>query len=564
MSFAGLNLDKAVARICHSRHARKSSPYFLILGAGVSVPSVPLAWEIKNECKQRAQKLGLADGEPPSGAQEEYSYWLTQAYPDPDERRAFFRKKIEYKPISQANLRIAHLLGEGALTRVAVTSNFDDFLARSLRLFGIKHVVCDHPATSARLDLDGSDVQVVHVHGTYWFYDLINTDDEIIERATGMRSGPGIRDVLDDLLRNRVPLVVGYSGWEKDVIMTALKERLKKRLRHQLYWFCYSADAAASLPKWLSSHPNVSLVLPKPSQKQPAEKVLDSLIRAFELSAPALTRDPLAFFAKRLAEELPMNAAQVTDPYLLRAVVERVELAAKEFGDEGAFFERTEKVRDAIRRSRYGLARTRFVRATKATTLSAKESRELLNAFWPALGHGKSPSEDLKIYRCFIEVASLQKHLGDTLERRLATAYIGLVATLDREGRHQESARQATEAIGELRDSLTRMPRAMLRLNRLQARALLNDGQLEVASEKYRKLLTGLPHKGKKIFSHDHLAARREYATALIAQGRVDLAKQILAKLIRDLSKKTAPSAFRSDLEVAVRLRASLSTNQVA
>src|SRR5450631_3512683 len=67
--------------------------------------------------------------------------------------------------------------------KAAITTNFDDFISRSLTIFGEPHIVCDHPETIQRIDPETDDLQIVHVHGTYWFYDCCNLEGEVEARS---------------------------------------------------------------------------------------------------------------------------------------------------------------------------------------------------------------------------------------------------------------------------------------------------------------------------------------------------------------------------------------------
>ena len=126
-----------------------------------------------------------------------------------------------------------------------MTPNFDDQLSRALRLFGYDAEVIDNPATVDFLDRERTrDVQIVHVHGTYRHYDCRNLLPEIKANA---RSRGGMRRFLAQLLdSHRSPVVLGYSGWEGDVIMSALSEHLRRRKRfglpNKIYWFCYRRE----------------------------------------------------------------------------------------------------------------------------------------------------------------------------------------------------------------------------------------------------------------------------------------------------------------------------------
>ena len=130
-----------------------------------------------------------------------------------------------------ANLRLAHLLIQGDGSQILITPNFDEFVLKALGIFGYgKLRLCDHPETVERVGPEEQDVQIIHVHGTYRYYDLANLKPQIESRATGSQSTSfTMLGLLDRILVNRSPLVVGYSGWEGDVIMSALHRRLERR-----------------------------------------------------------------------------------------------------------------------------------------------------------------------------------------------------------------------------------------------------------------------------------------------------------------------------------------------
>jgi len=70
--------------------------------------------------------------------------------------------------------------------------------------------------------------------------------------------------MLDQLLARHSPLVIGYSGWDGDLIMEAIKRRLKFSLPYNLYWFLSSEREHGTLPTELKDHPNVIFVIPEP------------------------------------------------------------------------------------------------------------------------------------------------------------------------------------------------------------------------------------------------------------------------------------------------------------
>ena len=268
-----IDLETAVREILLSsvdqgENATKRSewPFFFISGAGVSYPSVPLSHEILEECKERAKKKKspVKQFDDPDKEYKEYTYWLHQAYPSPRDRQKYFRSLIHGKDISHATLRLVQLLESRRIGQIVVTPNFDDLIARGLTLFGVDFQIFDHPATVARVRPNRTDlIQLVHVHGTYWNYDIENLENEL--GAAAKDRGPyGMLSMMRNLLHTMSPIVVGYAGWENDVIMTSLKEHCQRtQWPYNLYWFCYDEKAVEALPKWLTNHGCVRVVVPQ-------------------------------------------------------------------------------------------------------------------------------------------------------------------------------------------------------------------------------------------------------------------------------------------------------------
>jgi tetratricopeptide (TPR) repeat protein len=461
-----ISLSEAVGEIRRTVKVQGKSPFFFIVGAGISHPIVPLAEGIVQDCKK------LKPGEEPKNksALERYSYWLAHAYPGADSRRKYFNEMVWGKPISEANLRLAHLLG-CSLAKIVVTPNFDDFLSRALHLFGQHHLVCDHPQTAARVNLEEDEIQILHVHGTYKFYDLANLQEEVRLRAA---SAPGLSmsGLLDALLRQHSPLVVGYSGWADDVIMTALKRRLKSELPNNLYWFCYRHEDRDQLPEWLKRHRDVRFVLPEPaaagtikltadSEKMdagvinqylaaepnlPATKVFERLIEAFEVQTPALLQDPLGHLVQRLKESFPVPQSSIdSDPYALRSIVVRVSRARDWLLEVSLeeFERRMEALRNAVRRANY-LEAVNAASKLRPDDFQDRpeEAKEYLSALRAAARALDKPEERLRAWNKIIEVAdSLVKHYqrDNAVEIHLAWALCEKGETLQHLGRSKEA-----------------------------------------------------------------------------------------------------------------------------
>ena len=445
-----IELDEAVSRIkqaCEDRVSDSHSPFFFMVGAGLSYPSVPLAPDIVSKCKEVAQHYGRGNELAEKNALDTYSYWFQTAYAEPKRRQKYLHDLIHGKPITHANFRLAHLLLSNKISNLVVTVNFDDFLAKALTLFGEPHIVCDHPQTVGRINHNDPLLQIVHLHGSYWFYDCCNLRGELEERAQDSRQTTStMASLLNTILWDRSPLVIGYSGWEGDVFMQALRRRLATPLGSNIYWFCYSKTNVDALPSWARENPNIWFVLPtpkpltKPEAKDleqasesrpsagviqaktlsvkkddesvlPADTVLDRLIQAFNLEAPELTKDPLGFFAARLESSLPISdiSDAGTDIYAIKSVIERVRNAKTREreahqADVKPSASALEQVRDALRRADFREA-VRQAAKINLSFLTGKELDELADAMWSvATGLFDNSEDELSAYDLIVTI----------------------------------------------------------------------------------------------------------------------------------------------------------------
>ena len=438
-----LDLQTAISHIVQVVRESDKPPFFFVVGAGISEPFVPLAPAIESHCRKEAAGHGRVDAPPSNKPIDTYSHWFSRAFPQADQRQAFLRKLIEDRPISPANLRLAHLLIKNSVTNLVVTPNFDDFLSRALTIFGRRHILCDHPRTVDRVDAERDDTQIVHVHGTYPFYDCCNLKAEIEGRAQQLPDTIlSMLALLDNILAHRSPIVIGYGGWEGDVIMTALKRRVcsGSALRCNVYWFCYSEDQIDQLPEWLKDNPHVCVVAPpKPAEPArgdtgertqegtteplgiarpasaiptaaaskrgatdvlPARKVLDELIKSLGLEAPELTSDPLGFFVNHVERQLGTGDAEddVQDIYLIGNVVRRLKRAKDLEADLSAADAQIEAIRDALRRSEYREA-IQQAGELEHTALAEEQLQDLAqSALAAAIGLFDNSAEELRGY----------------------------------------------------------------------------------------------------------------------------------------------------------------------
>src|SRR4051812_6858201 len=111
---AFVDLDTAVGEIgqaCSDNpRADIKHPFFFMLGAGISFPSIPLAAGIVDQTMRKAIGLGRSDPPPSALPIDAYSYWFERAYPQARSRQGFLRGLIHGQPISPASFRLAHLL----------------------------------------------------------------------------------------------------------------------------------------------------------------------------------------------------------------------------------------------------------------------------------------------------------------------------------------------------------------------------------------------------------------------------------------------------------------------
>lgn len=438
---------------------------------------------------------------------DKYSHWLEKAYPQASQRQRYFKKLIENQPISHANFRLAHLLSEERLATLVVTPNFDDFLSRALTLFGQPHIVCDHPNTVERIDTESTEIQIVHVHGTYWFYDCCNLRGEIEARTEDSRErAVTMTSLLDTILSRHSPIVIGYAGWEGDVIMTALKRRLQSGLPNNLYWFAFRPDDVEGLRSLLRNHRDACVVVPdKPTKPAPEPKipsgeklattpneleptlqaqfVLDKLVAAFTRDSPALTLDPIGFFAEQLRKSFPQESSDKPgeDIYELRDIIRRVE-RVRATGEEKltAIEAQIEKVRDAVRRSSY-LEALETVRQVNPTTLTLAQREALIeSAMSAALGLADNSELELEGYDLVLRLATSEVADRLPVSQTIAMALYNKGVTLGHLKRSGEDIQAYEELLRRFSDATeidTREHLAMALVNKAIALGRLNRSE---------------------------------------------------------------------------------------
>lgn len=525
MTVRKINVDEAVRElICATEETE--NPFFFIVGAGISSDSVPLASEIINKCKK---KLKIQDEESNTlggNGADDYSKWLQKAFPHSISRQNFFRELIENQNITTANFKLAHLLSAGNLANIVVTPNFDDFLSRALTLFNIKHIVCDHPGTSFKVNVERTDIQIVHVHGTYLSYDCCNLTNEINERNQASNTtNSTMASLFDRIADTRSPIVVGYSGWENDVIMTSLKKRLETRLPYNLYWFCYNYDSYQNLPDWLVYHNDVVFIVPSEKRLEDApfteqlqkNKVLDAniifdkLISQLDLPEPEITSDPIQFFIKFIGGNNPASG-DTNDAFFLGHVVEKLKKLKKleesrpvETADYN-FFQTT---RQFVRRSQYDKA-LKVLDSININNLKERNRLELLEVLISIILNVDTEDKDKKrealyAYKLFEEtLASISiksEKMNDFIQATLPI-YV-LKAELHRD---LDELEKALEIINNALDKFTSFDdqgMTLIQAQIIKGELLTGLNRLSEAISVYEELVANLKEKNNPENNND-------------------------------------------------------------
>ncbi|MFE5890702.1 SIR2 family protein [Streptomyces sp. NPDC056468] len=133
---------------------------------------------------------------------------------------------------------------DGSVRGPVITTNFDPLVEVALREVGIDAIAVPVPTDSPLTMEQLSQVPaqpVLHIHG-YW---AGRATSNVPSRITADR--PKLHNLLRELLRNSVVLVVGYSGW-LDGFMKSLRERVLNEadlLQAEVLWAAYETDPAA-------------------------------------------------------------------------------------------------------------------------------------------------------------------------------------------------------------------------------------------------------------------------------------------------------------------------------
>lgn len=249
---------------------RHHGPTALLIGAGCSVKAgIPTANGFAQLIRSNYESI---EGE----GYAECMTRLTDA-----QQKSLIQEQISNADINWAHVAISQLIADTIVERV-LTTNFDPLVLRACAMNGLFPAVYDYAAAPGVFNESTvSDPSVFHLHGQGSGFVLKNSEDEMAELAASLPP------LLNDTLRNRPLLVIGYSG--RDPVFEKLVEQ--REFPHGLYWVTYdNADPAEHVREELiASHDNTSFV-----RGTNADIFLIRLARALECFPPPFIDEPFS------------------------------------------------------------------------------------------------------------------------------------------------------------------------------------------------------------------------------------------------------------------------------
>lgn len=176
--------------------------------------------------------LDSEGGYPEKDNASEYSYYVKQCYPIPDDVRKYFQRICEKKTPSVGYM-LACMLHEAGLVQSIWTTNFDDLVRNAAITTGntVIDVSLDSVDRIFRAD-NRNELLLVKLHGDYKYGELKNSEEEL------SKQDPIFREKLIQFVNDKHLIVSGYSGRDSSV-MDAMKEGYGKRGSGRLYWCGY-------------------------------------------------------------------------------------------------------------------------------------------------------------------------------------------------------------------------------------------------------------------------------------------------------------------------------------
>ncbi len=157
----------------------------------------------------------------------EYSYWFTQYSTASEDIHSFLSELMNNKNPSQSYIFLADLFVNHMFS-VAFTTNFDDLLAESLSLLGVRSKEIWFEADISGSSLSKTSPNIVKLHGDYMYE---NTKNFVSE--TRRLSRP-LQNQMENVLSKGGLIIVGYSGGDNSIMYTL--EMLSEKYSFPLFW----------------------------------------------------------------------------------------------------------------------------------------------------------------------------------------------------------------------------------------------------------------------------------------------------------------------------------------
>lgn len=421
------NIDIIVEEITNAKN--HGHPVALIVGAGVSATAhIPTANGFIDVIKEQyAQKC--ASISPKTYA--DYMKILT-----PTQRKELINEYVDKADINQAHLYIASMVRDKIVDRV-LTPNFDPLLARSLSLENVFPGIYDFAALSKFDATKTANVSIFHLNGQKDGYLLLNTEDEVNKHFKDMKP------LIEDTLKGRVIIVVGYSG-DNDPVVRHLETVAE--FEHSLFWVGYKENAPSeNLKKDILSKDNYSYYL----RGFDADSFFMTLAQKLEIAEPSIVAKPFSFLkeAVEMVGEFSKQD-QKTDPLK----------EAKGWIDKSiSVFENGEHFNDVFKDSEETLKDEELIKLTREAWLNDKfEDEEKLRAYITV----DSPKEVIGAYTNFLVrlgYTITQKAHKETDVGEKETLYLSAIAKEDEALRFSPKNRFALNNLSSSLKSLAKL-----------------------------------------------------------------------------------------------------------
>jgi len=224
--------------------------YAVLVGAGISKPAVPTAWEVLTRlivdvAALRGDQITVDEAEAwwigNIGAEPRYETVLERVAPSQIERQRLLRQFFEpaddplnaddaatIEPTT-AHRSIARLVKLGVV-KVIVTMNFDQLLETAIRAEGIQPTIVVTEADIRGLaPLHTLDCCLIHLHGDYMYPEsMLNTKTELQSYK------PSVRRKLHEILQQYGLVISGWSARYDPALREAIK--VHHPLRFTMLW----------------------------------------------------------------------------------------------------------------------------------------------------------------------------------------------------------------------------------------------------------------------------------------------------------------------------------------